>query len=79
MPIPPRHPGTPHKPLIHAVALWTALLILLAFAANIIGIYLSGGIVAWSQWLDDHKLHFFVGVSASTPPPPPAGCGLVVG
>ncbi|UQS88746.1 hypothetical protein M5C90_24585 [Pseudomonas chlororaphis subsp. piscium] len=27
--------------------------------ANIIGIYLVGGIVAWSNWLDDHKLHFF--------------------
>ncbi|AZD86889.1 hypothetical protein C4K14_4067 [Pseudomonas chlororaphis subsp. aureofaciens] len=60
MPIPPRHPGAPHKRLIRVIALWTSLLILLAFTANIIGIYLIGGIVAWSNWLDDHKLHFFV-------------------
>ncbi|WP_372437191.1 hypothetical protein ACCM60_18840 [Pseudomonas chlororaphis subsp. aureofaciens] len=60
MPISPRPSKKLPKRLIHAVALWAALLILLAFTANIIGIYLNGGIVGWSSWLDDHKLLFFV-------------------
>ncbi|WP_431819453.1 hypothetical protein [Burkholderia sp. F1] len=58
MSIPSRWSATSHRRLLRAAVLWTALLLLVAFAANVIGIYLAGGIVAWSQWLDEYKLFF---------------------
>ncbi|HIH2751399.1 hypothetical protein L3V59_36195 [Burkholderia aenigmatica] len=60
MPPSPSRLQTPHWRLVRAVVLWTALLLLLAFAANIVGIYLIGDVVAWSQWLDDHRRHLFI-------------------
>lgn len=39
------------------------ILVLLFFAAlvaNILGIYLCGGIADWQQWLKAHSVHFFV-------------------
>ncbi|UOB56992.1 hypothetical protein MRS60_07795 [Burkholderia pyrrocinia] len=60
MSIPPRRSAIPHRRLLRLVVLWTALLLLGAFAANMIGIYLAGGVIAWSRWLEEHKLFFLV-------------------
>ncbi|HAF2412779.1 TPA: hypothetical protein G8N70_003108 [Salmonella enterica] len=40
--------------------LWMLLLFLLALIFNAIGIHLAGGAVEWLQWLDEHRLHFFI-------------------
>lgn len=37
-----------------------ALLCVAALLVNLMGIHLSGGIANWQQWLDAHRLHFFV-------------------
>jgi len=42
------------------VLLWTALLLALAVAANILGIYLLGSINHWQNWLDAAAGGFFV-------------------
>ncbi|NDL66105.1 hypothetical protein [Acerihabitans arboris] len=36
------------------------LLFVAALAANLLGIYLCGGIAGWQQWFDAHAPHFFV-------------------
>jgi len=40
--------------------LWTALILALAVAANIAGIWLLGSIHDWQIWLDDAAGYFFV-------------------
>ncbi|MCP1107756.1 hypothetical protein M6G53_20510 [Serratia nevei] len=56
----PSRPRKPHWRLIRAIALWTALLLLLAFTANIVGIYLIGDVISWRRWLVDHQGHLFI-------------------
>jgi len=40
--------------------LWTVLLLVLAVAANILGIYLLGSIDDWQRWLSAAAAYFFV-------------------
>jgi len=40
--------------------LWTVLLLALAVAANILGIWLLGSIDDWQSWLDAAAAYFFV-------------------
>jgi len=40
--------------------LWTVLLLALAVAANILGIYLLGSIDGWQRWLSATAAYFFV-------------------
>lgn len=47
--------GVRHAGLI---MLWVALLLVVAVAANVIGIYLTGNIEGWQQWLAEHTSHF---------------------
>ncbi len=60
MPLHIRSSAMPTRRLIGAVVLWASLLFLLAFAVNAVGIYLAGGAIAWLQFLDEHRLYFFV-------------------
>jgi hypothetical protein len=45
---------------VGAVLLWTLLLLVMAFVANIIGIRLAGSIDGWQRWMDAHAGHFLV-------------------
>ncbi|WP_413730104.1 hypothetical protein [Sodalis sp. RH22] len=50
---------TRQRPLL----LLLGILVLLFFAAlvaNLLGIYLCGGIADWQQWLNAHSVHFLV-------------------
>ena len=42
------------------VLLWTLLLVALAVAANIAGLYLVGSIVGWERWLADAAGYFLL-------------------
>ncbi|VFR23916.1 FIG00958347: hypothetical protein [plant metagenome] len=40
--------------------LWTLLLLALALAANVTGIYLAGSVAGWQRWLADASGYFFI-------------------
>ncbi|OWB31486.1 hypothetical protein [Xanthomonas oryzae] len=39
--------------------LWLGVLVSVAFAANVLGIRLLGGVDAWAMWLKAHAWYFF--------------------
>ncbi|WP_211460879.1 hypothetical protein [Collimonas silvisoli] len=64
---PPRI-GLPRQ-LLRPLLRWGALLLLLSLAINLLGIYLTGGIPAWEQWMANHAGHLFmwrIGVYTAT-------------
>ena len=40
--------------------LWVLAILVLAIAVNWVGIHFAGDVKGWSDWLDGHRLYFFV-------------------
>ncbi|HCF2456909.1 TPA: hypothetical protein NIA41_000464 [Pseudomonas aeruginosa] len=60
MPILPRPHSTEKRRLAVTAAkaaLWVLLLLLLGFLVSAMGMFMTGGAVAWLQWLEEHRWH----------------------